>query len=188
MGTTSTIYRFQVDLSDIDRGVYETLDLRVARHASEDDERMVVRVLARVLAHEEGMEFGRGLSDPNDAGLWTHDHTGQVVTWIDVGLPAAERLHRASKHCPRVLIFTHKPEEMLLKEWRSRKIHRADKIEVHQLPAEFVEALAKSIERRNTWYVTIHDHVLSVGVGDEVFEGHVDDVDLESFVSTAEGT
>lgn len=188
LGTTSTIYRFQVELSDIDRGVYETLDLRVARHASEDDERLVVRVLARVLAHEEGMEFGRGLSSPNDAGLWAHDITGQVTTWIDIGLPAADRLHRASKHCPRVLVFTHKPVDTLLKEWRSRKIHRSDKIEIHRLPADFIGQVARSLERRNSWYVTVHDHVLTVGSGDEIFEGHVDDTDLERFISTAEGT
>ncbi len=188
MGTTATIYRFQVEVSDIDRGVYDTLDLRVARHASEDNERLVVRVLARILAHEEGMEFGRGLSDPNDAGLWTHDITGQVTTWIDVGLPSAERLHRASKRSPRVLVFTHKPEDVLLKEWRTRKIHKSDTIEVHRLPADFVAELAEGLERRATWYVNIHDHTLSITEGDRVLEGHVDDVSLESFVSTAAGT
>lgn len=188
MGTTATIYRFQVELSDIDRGVYESLDLRVARHASEDTERLVVRVLARVLAHEEGMEFGRGLSDPNDAGLWTHDITGQVTTWIDIGLPSADRLHRASKRCSRVLVFTHKPEDVLLKEWRSRKIHKAETIEVHRLPQDFVAELADGLGRRVTWYVNIHDHVLSVGEGDRVIEGHVDDVHLDDFISTAAGT
>ena len=126
----------------------------------------------------------------NDAGLWAHDITGQVTTWIDIGLPSADRLHRASKHCPRVLVFTHKPVDTLLKEWRSRKIHRSEKIEVHRLPAEFIGQVAGNLERRNSWYVTVHDHVLTVGSGDHIFifEGHVDDTYLERFVSTAEGT
>ena len=188
MATTATIYRFQVDLSDIDRGVYETLDLRVARHASEEADRLVVRVLARVLAHEEGMEFGRGLSEPNDAALWTRDLTGQTISWVDVGVPSAERLHRASKACSRVLVFTHKPEPVLLKEWRTRKIHRAANVKVHRIEPGFVDQLAETLDRRVTWYVTIHDHVLSVNVGDRVLEGTVEETDLEAFCSTAEGS
>ena len=65
MAISSTLYRFQIELSDIDRGVYESLDWRVACHPSEDSERMVVRVLARAIAHEEGLEFGRGLRTPS---------------------------------------------------------------------------------------------------------------------------
>ena len=138
MVTAATIYRFQVDLSDIDRSVYEALDLRVARHASEEADRLIVRVLARVLAHEEGMEFGRGLSEPNDAAIWTHDLTGQITTWIDVGVPTAERLHRASKACSQVCVFTAKSETVLLKEWRTRKIHRAASIRVHRIDLSLI--------------------------------------------------
>lgn len=188
MATTATIYRFQVDLSDIDRGVYETLDLRVARHASEEADRLVVRVLARVLAHEEGMEFGRGLSDPDDAAIWTRDLTGQTTTWVDVGVPSADRLHRASKHCSQVHVFTHKSESVLLKEWRTRKIHRAANVKVHRIAPDFVNQLADTLDRRVTWYVTIHDHVLTINVGDSVFEGTVDETNMETFCSTAEGT
>ncbi len=188
MATTATIYRFQVDLSDIDRGVYETLDLRVARHASEEEDRLVVRVLARVLAHEEGMEFGRGLSEPNDAAIWTRDLTGQLMTWVDVGVPSADRLHRASKACSAVHVFTHKSDPVLLKEWRTRKIHRASNVKVHRIEPDFVNQLAETLDRRVTWYVTIQDHELSVNVGDRVLEGTVEETDLEAFCSTAEGT
>ena len=103
MGVRSTLYRFLVDFSDIDHGVYETLDLRAAQHPSLEEDRLVVRVLARAIAHEEGLEFGRGLSTPEDAGLIKMTITGQIGTWIDVGLPSAERLHRASKAC---LLYT----------------------------------------------------------------------------------
>ena len=188
MVTAATIYRFQVDLSDIDRSVYETLDLRVARHASEEADRLIVRVLARVLAHEEGMEFGRGLSEPSDAAIWTHDLTGQLMTWIDVGVPTAERLHRASKACSKVCIFTAKSDAVLLKEWRTRKVHRAANVRVHRIDPEFVVQLTECLDRRVTWYVTIHDHVLTVNVGDQVLECTVEETDLETFCSTAEGT
>ena len=188
LGSTSVVFRFQVELSDIDRGVYESLDLRVAQHPSEDEDRMVVRVLAMALAHEEGLDFGRGLSNPDEPAMRTYGMTGQVETWIDVGLPSAERLHKASKACGKVLIFTRRPTEMLLKEWRKRKIHRAEDIQVHRLSPEFVADLARDVERRSTWYVTVQDHVLTVGIGDRILETQVEQVSLASLCSTAPGS
>ena len=180
MGTAATIYRFQIELSDIDRSVYETLELRVARHASEDAERLVVRALARAIVHEDGLVFGRGLSNPEDAALWTHSATGEIDTWIDVGQPTADRLHRASKAARRLLVFTHKPGAALRKEWRTRKIHRADEVLVHQLPPKLVAALAESLERRVSWYVTLQDRMLGVTVGEQSLEGLVEVVSLAS--------
>ena len=187
MGTTATIFRFQVELSDIDRGVYESLDLRVAQHPSEETERMVVRVLARAVAHEAGLEFGRGISNQEDAGIWAHDMTGQVVTWIDLGIPSADRLHRASKLCSKVLVFTDKSETALLKEWRKRKIHKAETIQVHRLPADLVMELAHGMERRVNWYVTIQDQMLTVTVGDRILEGRLGQVSLGDLCSSASG-
>lgn len=183
LATSATIYRFQVELSDIDRSVYETLELRVARHPSEDEERMVVRVLARAIAHEEGLEFGRGLSTTEDAGLWSHTLTGQVGTWIDVGAPAAERLHRAAKQSERLLVFTHKPEEVLRREWRVRKIHRAGEILVYRLPEDMVRRLAEDVARKANWFVNIHDGVLGVTSGDLSLEGQIEVVSLADLVS-----
>ncbi len=187
LGSTSVIFRFQVELSDIDRGIYESLDLRVAQHPSEEEDRMVVRVLARALAHEEGLEFGRGLSNPEEPAMWAHGLTGQVSTWIDVGLPSAERLHKASKACSKLLVFSAKPTDSLLKEWRKRKIHKADDIQIHRLDPAFVEKLARHVDRRTTWYVTVQDHELSVSVGDLILESRVEEISLGRLCSTAAG-
>ena len=176
------MYRFLLELSDIDHGNYESLDVRVARHASEDAERLVVRVLARALAHEEGLEFGRGLSNETDAALWAHSPTGEIATWIDVGMPSADRLHRASKRADKLLVFTHKSETALLKEWKSRKIHRAESIVIHRVPAEFVRDLAQDLARKMTWYLTLQDGELSVAVGDRNLETTVEEVTLSQFL------
>lgn len=184
MGTTATIYRFQVELSDIDRGVYETLDLRVALHPSEDEERMVMRVLARAIAHEEGLAFGRGLSNAEDAALWAHGLTGEIATWIDVGLPSAERLHRASKCSTQLLVFTHKPEVALRKEWRTRKIFQAEKIQVYRIPPELIESLTHELARKMSWFVTIQDRVLSVTAGDRSVEGPIEQISLADLCSS----
>lgn len=185
MAIASTLYRFQIELADIDRNVYESLDLRVPCHPSEDEERLVVRILARAIHHEEGLEFGRGLSNAEDAALWTRSNTGDVQLWIDIGLPSAERLHRASKRAAQVCVYTNKQDMPLRKEWSSRKIHKAETIQLVRLPPKMVRELAETCQRSNTWYVTIQDGALSVayGDGDHSLDGSVDKSTLADFLS-----
>jgi len=178
----ATLYRFRVELSDIDRGVYDSLDLRVARHPSEDEERLVVRVLAYALCAEEGLEFGRGLSTVEDAALWTRSPTGQVKSWVDVGLPSADRLHRASKQAERVVVVTHKPPEALRKEWANEKIFRPDRVHLFRLAPTLVQELASGLGRGVEWFVTIQDQVLTVVEGDRVSHGPFAQATLEAFL------
>jgi uncharacterized protein YaeQ len=183
LALSSTLYRFQVELADIDRGIYESLDLRVAQHPSESEERMVVRVLARALAHEEGLEFGRGLSNVEDPALVKKSMTSEVEIWIDVGIPGADRLHRASKRADRVLVFTHKLKVALRKEWSSRSIHGADRIEVYQLDPGMISSLTEQLARSVTWYLTVQDGNLSVAEGERSVEGPVRKQSLADFLA-----
>lgn len=182
MALTATVHRFEIELADIDRGVYESLDFRVARHPSEDEARVVVRVLARAVAHEDGLEFGRGLSTVEDPALWTRTPTGEVATWIDVGLPSAERLHRASKRADRVLVFTHKLDTALSKTWSSRSVHRAETIEIVRLPIDFVTDLAEQLERNVRWYITVQDGLVSVTHGERSIDGQLRRCSLAEFL------
>jgi uncharacterized protein YaeQ len=188
MALSSTLYRFQIELADIDRGVYESLDLRVPCHPSEDAERLIVRVLARAIAHEEGLEFGRGLSNSEDPALWTQSAIGDVKTWIDVGMPGAERLHRASKRAERLRIFTHKLEVALRKEWSSRSIHKAESIELIQLPPALIRELAGQLDRNMSWYLTLQEDQLSVasGDGERSVEGTIERCSLSDFLSESD--
>jgi uncharacterized protein YaeQ len=104
MALSSTVFTFEIDLSDADRGVYENLSLRVARHPSESDEFLIARVLAYCLEYQAGIDFSRGLCDADDPPIVVKDLTGSLRAWIDVGTPSAERLHRASKVAPRVAV------------------------------------------------------------------------------------
>ncbi len=88
---------FTVRLADADRAVYETLALRVAQHPSETPQFLVARVLAYCLEYAEGITFSKGLSDPEEPAILVHDLTGALQTWIEVGMPEAARLHKASK-------------------------------------------------------------------------------------------
>ena len=163
---SATVRTFHLELANIDDSVYETLKLRVAQHPSENADRVVVRVLARALSQDEDLEFGRGLDHTDEPALWSHDPSGQLRLWVDVGAPAAPRLHRAHKHAERVAIFTDKNLTGLHKEWRGQKIHRSEAITVTVFAADFIAELAESIEKQNHWNITLHDGDLSVAVGD----------------------
>ena len=102
MALGATMYVFEVRLADADRGVYETLTLRVARHPSETAEYLVTRLFAYCLEYAEGIAFSKGLSDPDEPAISVRDLTGALQTWIDIGAPEAARLHKAAKTAPNV--------------------------------------------------------------------------------------
>ena len=139
MALSATIYNFDVELADADRGVYESLALRVARHPSESEEYLVARVLAYLLEYTEGIEFSRGVSDPEDPAIAVRDLSGAIRTWIDIGTPAAARLHKASKAVGRVVVYTHKDPALLLKQLAGATIHRPEALELYAIDRALVE-------------------------------------------------
>ena len=126
MALQATVYNFDVELADSDRGVYESLALRVARHPSESEEYLVARLIAYLMEFTEGITFSRGVSEPDEPAIAVRDLTGVLATWIDVGTPDAARLHKASKSARRVVVYTHKDPRQFLKGLAGEKIHRAD--------------------------------------------------------------
>jgi len=127
---TATIYNFAIGLSDVDRAVYESLALKVARHPSETGEHLLTRVLAYCLEFAEGIGFSRGISDPDQPALSVRDLTGALKSWIDVGSPDAARLHRAGKAAPRVAVYTHKDPAQVQRQLGGERIHRAEALEL----------------------------------------------------------
>ena len=151
------IHRFEIQLADVDRGVYEALDLRVARHPSEDVPYLLTRVLAFALEYEPGLAFTEGLGNGEDPALMRRDEHGRVRTWIDVGLPAPERLHRASKLADRVVVYAHRRPEPLLQRCAKERIHRGHEIRLVRVPSDLLVALAPRLERNNRWDLTVHE-------------------------------
>jgi len=96
----ATIYAFNIELANSDKGVYQPLQLRVARHPSESEEYFLTRVLAYCLEYTEGINFSNGLFEPDEPAIAVRDLTGRMRAWIDVGAPEAARLHRAGKAAP----------------------------------------------------------------------------------------
>jgi uncharacterized protein YaeQ len=151
------IHRFEIELADVDRSVYEALDLRVARHPSEDVPYLLTRVLAYALEYEPGLAFTKGLGDGEEPAIVHRDDHGSVRTWIDVGLPTPERLHRASKLAGRVVVYAHRRPEPLLQRCAKERIHRGEEIRLVRVPAELLAALEAKLDRNNRWSLTVHD-------------------------------
>jgi len=125
MGTTTTLYRFQIELSDIQRSVYESLDFRVAQHPSEALPYLVTRVLAFALNSSEGLAFSpSGLSDPDTAAITIPDSFGGFRLWIEIGNPSARKLHKAAKAAKEVKVYTYKDPKPLIREIHEEKVHR----------------------------------------------------------------
>lgn len=172
MALTATVYTFDVALSDVDRGVYETLAIKAARHPSESEDYLLTRVLAYCLEYAEGIAFSKGgISDPEDPPLLVKDLTGAWRSWIEVGAPDAARLHKASKASPRVVVYTHKEPRLLLRGYEGQTIHRAETIEVIAMDRALLESLAAQLDRRTTWALTRTDDQLFVDVAGETLTG-----------------
>ena len=167
MALASTIYHFEVGLSDVDRGVYETLSFKAARHPSESAENLAVRALAYCLEYADGLSFSRGIADPDEPALAVRDLTGTLLAWIDTGAPDAARLHKASKAAPRVAVYTHKAPAAFLKSLAGEKIHRAEDLELYAFDAGFIGELVRRIERRTRFDLSVTGGHLYLSVAGE---------------------
>ena len=173
MALGATIYNFDIELADTDRHVYESLALRVARHPSESEEYLVTRLLAYLLEFTEGIEFSRGVSEPDEPTIAVRDLTGALASWIDIGTPDAARLHRASKAAGRVAVYTHKEPTQFLKQLAGEKIHNAEALELYALDRALVAALVARLERRVAFSLSISDRELYVSIGADNLTGTV---------------
>lgn len=170
----ATVYHLRIELSDVDRGVYESLDLRIARHPSESMPYLLTRTLAYALLYEEGLAFSKGgLSSADEAPLTIRDLQGILKAWIEIGTPSADRLHKAGKASPRVVVFTQNDPRRLVEEARTRDIHNAEKIEVYSLEPKFLDQLGELTDRNARWTLLRNDGVLYVTVGDKSVSGAV---------------
>jgi len=170
---TSTIYNFDIDLADVERGVYERLELRLARHPSETEEYLVTRLLAYCLDYAPGIAFSAGLSNAEEPAIAVRDLTGALLAWIDIGAPDAARLHRASKAAPRVAVYTHKDPAQLLRKWAGTRIHRAAELELYSVEATLLAELVARLTRRMAFALSVSDGHLYLKVGDEALDGTV---------------
>jgi uncharacterized protein YaeQ len=169
---TATIYQFDIDLADSDRGVYETLALRVAKHPSESEDFLWTRVLAYALEYTEGIEFSPGgLSDPDEPAISVRDLTGTRQAWIEVGTPDAHRIHRAAKASKRVAVYVHKDPAQFLARLEGVRIHQAATVEIWSVERALLTALAGQLQRRVAFSLSVTDRELYLAFNTDTLTG-----------------
>lgn len=163
MAQTSTLFRFQIELSDIDRGRYETLDFRTAMHPSENGAYLLTRVIAYALNCDQGLEFSpQGLGDPDVPALRLMSPNGNFELWIDIGNPSSKRMNKATKTAKVVKVYTYKDPKALLSDLNAESVHKGSQIEIYSLRADFLEKLSLGLQRDNKWSFVLQDQILTV--------------------------
>jgi uncharacterized protein YaeQ len=173
MALTATIHNFDIELSDHDRGVYESLSLRVARHPSESEPYLVARVLAYALEYREGISFSRGVSDPDEPAIVIRDLTGAMTSWIEIGTPDADRLHKASKASPRTVVYVHKDPTQFMNQLAGAVIHRAERLEIYAVDRALIDHLVARLDRRMAFSLSVSERELYVSIGNDNLSGKI---------------
>lgn len=170
MAQPSTLYRFRIDLSDVDRGVYAPLDFRLAMHPSESYLYLLTRALAYALSYDEDLELSpAGLADPEAPAMKvTQPGSGRISLWVEVGNPSPKKLHKAAKAAASVRVYTYKDPTLIQRECQGESIHRAESIEVYGIDPKFLERVSESLQREVKWSLLQHDSSLTLSWGEHV--------------------
>lgn len=163
MALKATVYKVELTVSDIDRHHYATYALTLARHPSETDARLMVRLLAFALFADEGLSFGRGLSTHDEPDLWRKDLTGDILHWIDLGQPDEQRLRRACGRARRVTVLNYGGRASdLWWEKHAAALARLESLTVIDIATATVAALAALAMRSMQWQALIQDDELQM--------------------------
>ena len=164
MALKSTVFKAEVQLADLDRQHFGDYSLTLARHPSETDERMMIRLLAFLLNASETLVFGRGLSTEDEADLWDIDATGGIERWIDVGLPDEKAVRRACNRSRQVVVLSYggRAAEIWWQQ-NSAKLSTQKNLQVLSLTVEEGKALAGLAERNMRLQCTVQDGVVWLG-------------------------
>jgi uncharacterized protein YaeQ len=173
MALPSIIYRLSIQLSDIDRGIYRTIQATVARHPSETEERLVARLLAYALFYEEDLAFTRGICTGDEPDIWSKGPDGRVRLWVEVGLPEPERLIKASRHALRVALLAFGNG---LPNWERQHLAQlsdVSTIAIATVEQGFIRRLAELLERSIRWEITITEDALYLQTAGQSLETQV---------------
>ncbi len=160
MALKSIIYKASINISDVNRHVYQDVNLRLARHPSETEERMMMRLLAFIANFSTSLSFAKGLSCDDEPDVWQKGLSGDIELWIDVGLPSFDRLRKASHRtsCHKLYVYG---EEKNVKPWWSKvsvDVSRLTKLEVFRIDPKHSHALANLASSHMNIQVLIDDN------------------------------
>jgi uncharacterized protein YaeQ len=170
MALPSTIYRASIELSDLDRQVYQQLQVTVAKHPSETEQRMLARLLAYALCYEEELAFTKGVGSGDEPDLWAKGPDGRVRLWVEVGLPDPERLAKSCRHVERAALFAFGTGMTRWLPQHQQKLGQIQNLTVIGIDNDFLAKLAEKLERSINWSLTVTEGALYLTVAGESIE------------------
>ncbi|MBP0598732.1 YaeQ family protein [Herbaspirillum sp. LeCh32-8] len=168
MALKSTIFKAELQISDMDRHYYDNHALTIARHPSETDERMMIRVLAFALNASEALAFGKGLSDVEEPDLWQKDLTGAIDLWVEVGQPDDRAILKACGRADKVLVYSYSSVSNIWWNQTGSRVERAKNLKVVNIPAAASQALAALAQRTMQLQCTIQDGQVWLGANENM--------------------
>ena len=161
MALKPTIFKMNINVSNLDQDVYETIPLTIAQHPSETTERMVTRILAFVLNNQEFLSFTKGLSEADDPDIWAKNYSDEFLLWVDVGEPGFERIKKACRQAKSVKIYTFNTKSNV---WWKQSLKDFSKItaQVYQFDFEQIQSFASLVERTMDFSITLTDNVFYI--------------------------
>jgi uncharacterized protein YaeQ len=170
MALPATIYRVNIQLSDVDRNLYQKIQTTVARHPSETPERLVARVLAYAVRFDPELAFTKGICAGDEPDLWIKGPDGRVITWIEVGLPDPERLLKASRHARQVILFAYGPTRFRWENQHMLRLSAISNLIVFGIDYAFLEQIVARLQRAISWDLTITEGNFYLSIGEETLE------------------
>jgi uncharacterized protein YaeQ len=157
MALKATIYKAELQIADMDRNYYQEHILTLARHPSETDERMMIRLLAFAIHASESLTFTKGLFDTDEPDLWQKDLTGAIDLWIEVGQPDDKRLMKACGRSAQVIVYSYSATSHIWYKQIANKLERAKNLTVINIPADASAQLERLAQRNMQLQCTIQD-------------------------------
>jgi len=161
MALKPTIFKMNINVSNLDSDVYETIPLTVAKHPSETSERMVTRILAFVLNNQEFLTFTKGLSEADDPDIWAKNYSDEFLLWIDVGEPSFERIKKACRQAKAAKIYTFNTKANVWWKQSEKDFNTID-ADVYQFDFEQIQTFAALIERTMDFSITITENIFYI--------------------------
>lgn len=164
MALKATIFKATLNIADMDRHYYSDHHLTIARHPSETDERMMIRLLAFILNASESLEFTKGISTDDEPDLWQKSLSDEIELWVELGLPDESRLRKACNRADQVILYTYGGRAVpLWWEKHQNKLARFDNLTIIDLPSDATEPLAALAERGMNLQCTVQDGTVNIG-------------------------
>ena len=155
MALKSTIYKANIQLSDMDRNYYDTINLTIAKHPSETDQRLMIRLVCFLLNAHQDLQFGKGISDEDEAAIWQKNYSDEIELWIELGQVDSRRIKKACSRAKQVILYTYGNDIW----WPQveNKIVAFDNLSVKSFPKDICQQLEQIAARNMEMQCSIQD-------------------------------